>query len=95
MSERHRGDRCLVRSEPSPYRHPMPRRDSASRVIPATPEDVFAALADEEARVVWLPPKWMTGRFEQFDPRPGADIASFSPMTTTAAKGSQEATPTW
>jgi uncharacterized protein YndB with AHSA1/START domain len=49
----------------------MPRRDSASRVIPATPEDVFAALADEEARVAWLPPKGMTGRFEQFDPRPG------------------------
>src|SRR5690349_17596335 len=49
----------------------MPRTDSASRLVQATPDDVFAALVDEEARVAWLPPTGMTARFEHFDPRPG------------------------
>jgi len=49
----------------------MPRTDSASRVIPAAPEHVFAALVDEEARTTWLPPTGMSARFEHFDARPG------------------------
>lgn len=50
----------------------MPRTDSASRTIgDATPEAVFAALVDEDARVAWLPPSGMSARFEHFDPRPG------------------------
>jgi uncharacterized protein YndB with AHSA1/START domain len=49
----------------------MSRTDSASRVIRAHPERVFAALVDPEALVVWLPPGGMTGRFEWFDARPG------------------------
>jgi uncharacterized protein YndB with AHSA1/START domain len=49
----------------------MPRTDSASRVVPASPETVFAALVDEDALAAWLPPEGMTGRFEHFDPRPG------------------------
>lgn len=49
----------------------MARTDSASRVIRAGPDRVFAALVDPEALVVWLPPAGMTGRFEGFDARPG------------------------
>ncbi|HLT97998.1 MAG TPA: SRPBCC family protein [Acidimicrobiia bacterium] len=49
----------------------MPRTDSASRVISAPPQRVFAALMDREALEAWLPPGGMTGRFERFDPRPG------------------------
>lgn len=49
----------------------MPRTDSASRVISAPPQRVFAALIDREALEAWLPPGGMTGRFERFDPRPG------------------------
>jgi uncharacterized protein YndB with AHSA1/START domain len=49
----------------------MPRTDSASRVITAPPDDVYAALVDPEALTAWLPPTGMTGRFERFDPRPG------------------------
>lgn len=49
----------------------MARTDSASRVIRAGPDRVFAALLDPEALVVWLPPAGMTGRFEGFDARPG------------------------
>jgi uncharacterized protein YndB with AHSA1/START domain len=69
----------------------MSRTDSASRVIRAKPEHVFAALVDAEALAEWLPPTGMTGRFERFDTRPGgsyrlvltyADTSSGSGKTT-------------
>jgi uncharacterized protein YndB with AHSA1/START domain len=47
------------------------RTDCASRVVNAGPEEVFAALVDEESLVQWLPPSGVTGRFERFDARPG------------------------
>jgi len=47
------------------------RTDTAHQVVGAPPETVFAALVDEAARVRWLPPDGMTGRFDWFDPRPG------------------------
>lgn len=49
----------------------MPRTDTASRVIAASADRVFAALVDPEALTVWLPPGGMTGTFERFDARPG------------------------
>lgn len=49
----------------------MTRTDTASVVVAAPPERVFAALVDEDALVAWLPPADMTGRFERFDMRPG------------------------
>lgn len=48
-----------------------PRVDTASRVIAAPSERVFASLVDPEALAAWLPPDGMTARFEHFDPRPG------------------------
>lgn len=70
----------------------MPRRDIASRVIAAPHERVYAALVDPEALTAWLPPDGMSGRFERFDPRPGASYrlvltyaeASASPGKATA-----------
>jgi len=62
------------RSEPMARAHTiakMPRTDTASRVIAATPDRVYAALVDPEALVVWLPPAGMTGTVERFDARPG------------------------
>lgn len=50
----------------------MTRTDTASRVIPAPPDRVYAALVNPEALVTWLPPAGMSGRFERFDARPGA-----------------------
>src|SRR5436305_4426726 len=47
------------------------RTDVASRVIRASPSEIFPALIDPTALVTWLPPEGMTGRFEQFDARPG------------------------
>src|SRR5215212_649363 len=49
----------------------MARTDTASRVIAAPPDRVFAALVDPEALTAWLPPDGMRGRFERFDARPG------------------------
>ncbi len=53
------------------HSHYMSRTDSASRVIQAEPERVFAALVDADALAAWLPPNGMTGMFERFDLRPG------------------------
>lgn len=49
----------------------MPRTDIASRTIAAPRERVFAAFIDPSALQAWLPPTGMTGRFEDFDARPG------------------------
>jgi uncharacterized protein YndB with AHSA1/START domain len=49
----------------------VPRTDSASRVIAAPLERVYAALVDPDALTAWLPPEGMSGRFERFDARPG------------------------
>lgn len=49
----------------------MPRTDTASRMIAAPPESIYAAFVDPEALVAWLPPSGMSGRFERFDVRPG------------------------
>lgn len=49
----------------------MPRTDTASRLIAAPPERIYAALVDPDALVAWLPPEGMTARFERFDLRPG------------------------
>src|SRR5690606_26401359 len=53
------------------YRRTMTRTDTASRLIAAPVEQVFAALIDQDALTAWLPPDGMTGRFEHFDPTPG------------------------
>ena len=49
----------------------MRRADTASRIIAASPETIYAALVDGEALVAWLPPDTMTGELLDYDPRPG------------------------
>lgn len=49
----------------------MSRTDSASRVIDATPEAVYAAMTEPEALLAWLPPTGMRGEMLEFDCRPG------------------------
>jgi len=53
------------------YDGAMARTDTASRVIAAPPDRVFAALVDPETLTAWLPPDGMSGKFERFDARPG------------------------
>ncbi len=61
------------------------RTDTASRVIAASPERVYAALVDPDALVVWLPPGDMTGRFERFDARPGGSYRLVLTYTDASA----------
>jgi uncharacterized protein YndB with AHSA1/START domain len=49
----------------------MSHTDVGRATVSASPDEVFAALVDVEARTVWLPPAGMSGRFEWFDARPG------------------------
>jgi uncharacterized protein YndB with AHSA1/START domain len=63
----------------------MTRTDSASRMIVASPDRVYEALVDPEALIAWLPPDGMTGRFEQFDARPGGGYRLVLTYTDAAA----------
>lgn len=47
------------------------RVDTASRVMDAGPDRVYAALVDPDALLQWLPPAGMSGRFERYDATPG------------------------
>lgn len=49
----------------------MLRTDTASRVIAAPAERIYAAFVDPDALAEWLPPDGMSGRFERYDARPG------------------------
>lgn len=67
----------------------MPRTDTASRVIAAPAERVFAALVDPDALLAWLPPGGMTGSFERFDARPGGSyrlVLTYDDPTAAAGK---------
>lgn len=65
----------------------MTHTDSADAVIDATPEAVFAALTDADARAAWLPPTGMTGRFEWFDPRAGGGYRMVLAYADTSVVG--------
>jgi uncharacterized protein YndB with AHSA1/START domain len=72
----------------------MSRTDSASRVIQADVQRVFAALVDEVALAAWLPPAGMTGRFESFDARPGGSyrfVLTYGDGSTGTGKTTPEA----
>jgi uncharacterized protein YndB with AHSA1/START domain len=55
----------------SAYAACVSHTDVAHAVVRAPIDKVFAALVDEVARTVWLPPVGMSGRFSWFDARPG------------------------
>ncbi len=48
---------------------------SVSTVVAARPEAVYAAFMDPAQLLAWLPPRPMTGRIHQFDPREGGGYA--------------------
>jgi uncharacterized protein YndB with AHSA1/START domain len=71
----------------------MPRTDSASRVIVAPPDRVYAALVDPDALVRWLPPTGMSGRFDWFDARPGGSyrmVLTFTDASTAPGKATPD-----
>jgi uncharacterized protein YndB with AHSA1/START domain len=72
----------------------MARTDTASRVIAAPPERVYAALVDPESLVAGLPPDGMTGRFERFDARAGGSyrlILTYTDASAAPGKTSPDA----
>jgi uncharacterized protein YndB with AHSA1/START domain len=71
----------------------MTRTDTASRVVPAPPARVYAALVDPEALTAWLPPEGMSGRFERFDARPGGSyrlVLTYSDAATGPGKATAD-----
>jgi uncharacterized protein YndB with AHSA1/START domain len=51
------------------------RVDTASRLIAASPDAIYAVFVDPEALMQWLPPGNMTGRILHFEPRSGGRYA--------------------
>ncbi|MPZ00787.1 MAG: ATPase [Actinophytocola sp.] len=71
----------------------MPRTDTGSRVITASPERVYDALVDREALTAWLPPEGMTARFERFEPRPGGSyrlVLTYRDVSGAAGKSTAD-----
>lgn len=52
---------------------PSKRVDTASRIISAVPQDVYAAFINQEKLISWLPPEGMTGLVDTFDAREGGN----------------------
>lgn len=71
----------------------MARTDTASRVISAPCERVYAALVDSAALAAWLPPDGMSGRFERFDARPGGSyrlVLTYADASTAPGKATAD-----
>jgi uncharacterized protein YndB with AHSA1/START domain len=71
----------------------MARTDSASRLVKAPRDRVYAALVDPEALVTWLPPGDMTGQFEHFDLRAGGSyrmVLTYSDVTKVRGKATAD-----
>jgi uncharacterized protein YndB with AHSA1/START domain len=47
------------------------RKDTASKVIKASPEAIYNAIIDPGALVCWLPPENMKAQIQQFEPWEG------------------------
>src|ERR687891_935299 len=71
----------------------MSRTDTASRVIAAPTDRVYAALIDPDALAAWLPPAGMSGRFERFDARPGGSyrlVLTYADPSTARGKATAD-----
>jgi uncharacterized protein YndB with AHSA1/START domain len=61
----------------------------ASKLIPASPDAVYAAFMDPAALVEWLPPGEMTGTMHAFDGRVGGgyEMSLFYPENGSVPRG--------
>lgn len=70
------------------------RKDTASKIIKASPEVIYQAFINPEALMVWLPPKGMKAEIKQFDPREGGAyrmILTYDDLEKAHGKSSQNA----
>src|SRR3954468_12303233 len=68
----------------------MGRTDTASHVLEAEPERVYAALVDADALLAWLPPAGMTARFNG---RPGGGyrmVLTYADASTAPGKATAD-----
>ena len=75
------------------YGGTMARTDTATRLVAAPPERVFAALVDQAALTAWVPPGGMHGSFERFDARPGGSyrmILTYDDASTAHGKATAD-----
>ena len=65
----------------------------ASRVINATPDEIYAAFMDPAALIAWLPPGEMTGKMHAFDARVsgGYRMSLLYPANDLAPRGKTSA----
>jgi uncharacterized protein YndB with AHSA1/START domain len=71
----------------------MTRTDTASRVIAAPSERVYAAFVDPDALAAWLPPTGMSGTVERFDARPGGSyrmVLTYTDSSTARGKATAD-----
>lgn len=61
----------------------------ASRIIKASPEDLYRAFMDPAVLVAWLPPAEMTGKIHAFDARVGGGyrMSLYYPTSERAFRG--------
>ncbi len=61
----------------------MPNTVRLHRVFATSPEKLYRAFLDPDAKARWLPPDGFTGRVHQIDPRVGGGyVMSFTNFTT-------------
>lgn len=66
------------------------RTDRASRIIAASPHDLYLAMTTAKALAAWLPPDGMSAEWDVFDPRPGGRyrmILRYDDTTITGKSG--------
>ena len=62
-------------------------------MIAASPEEIYAALVDPKALIVWLPPAGMVGQIERFDLRPGGSyrmVLSYADPSASRGKSTPD-----
>ena len=70
------------------------RKDTASKTINASPQVIYQAFIDPKALIVWLPPKGMKTRIDQFEPHEGGSyrmILTYENPEEAHGKSSQNA----
>jgi hypothetical protein len=71
----------------------MGRTYTASHLLEAEPERVYAALVDADALLARLPPVGMTAKFDRFDGRPGGGyrmVLTYADASTAPCKATAD-----
>lgn len=70
--------------------HSTDRRDTASRLIKASPQAIYDAFVNREAVVKWLPPQGATLQVQTFEPRIGGRFQMTLTFATAPGKSTAD-----